>query len=259
MELQYIVKTLDEAPEQYRDLYAEQSDGTYRLRAIGAASKSQLDDFRASNIERTRRIEDLEAKFQGIDPAEYRRLQHVEEEAKKTKVLSDEEKLLQEGKMEELQKSFHDRHVKPLQETHAKSIQEKDTEITRLRAALHSITVTAALQKVAAELNIADWARPDFVLIGEQCFRLNDAGEPVAYEIVNGEERQRYNKNGDPLTMKEFGEEEMAKRPPWRPPSSGGGATHQSRGGQNGMPDYSGMSPTERITASRQASAKTGA
>src|SRR5437899_2940914 len=73
MALKFKYKAKEEIPAEVQALYVER-DGAWVLDVDGAADKSKLDEFRASNVTLTKERDDLRKRFEGIDPDEVRKL-----------------------------------------------------------------------------------------------------------------------------------------------------------------------------------------
>src|SRR3974377_165949 len=90
MALKYKYMTKQDIPAEQQSLYVER-EGAFYLDAEGVtdpasveelrrASKARADEMRNHNIELRKQIEERDARFEGIDPDEFRRL--VEEKRK---------------------------------------------------------------------------------------------------------------------------------------------------------------------------------
>ena len=248
-ELRYTYQTEDEIPEEHRALFAAQEDGTFRLQATGAVAKQRLDDMRASNITLQRRVEQLEGS--SIDPDELAELRKIAEDAKQNKEKSEHQKLLEENKLDELREQIRKEATEPLIKARDEALAARDTNIKNLQAQLRAITISSKLQSAATEAELEPWAIGDAVTLGERVFDLDAEGNVVAYEYdpATNTRRQRYNSDGEPLTIEGWLKEEVSKRPGWIPGSAGGGAQHGNgrgaQGGSRATQKRSEMSPKE--------------
>jgi len=67
-------QTKAEIPFELQPFYVER-DGAWLLNVEGGiADKAKLDEFRNANVALRKQVEDLTARFEGIDPAEVRKL-----------------------------------------------------------------------------------------------------------------------------------------------------------------------------------------
>ena len=77
MALKFRVKTREEIPAEQQSLYVER-EGVWLLDVEGAADVAQLrtklDEFRSTNGALMKERDDLKQRFEGIDPAEVRKL-----------------------------------------------------------------------------------------------------------------------------------------------------------------------------------------
>ena len=73
MALKYKFKTREEIPAELQSLYVER-EGAWTLDAEGVVEKAKLDEFRQTNIALTKERDELKQRYEGIDPAEVRKL-----------------------------------------------------------------------------------------------------------------------------------------------------------------------------------------
>jgi hypothetical protein len=73
MALKFKHNSRDEIPEAQSSLYVER-EGAWVLDVEGAADKAKLDEFRGNNIALSNELSELKQRFDGIDPAEVRKL-----------------------------------------------------------------------------------------------------------------------------------------------------------------------------------------
>ena len=76
MALKFKFTAKDEIPEAQRALYVER-DGAWLLDVEGAADKGKIEEFRANNIALGNELTDLKQRFDGLDPAEVRKLEEA--------------------------------------------------------------------------------------------------------------------------------------------------------------------------------------
>ena len=94
MALKFRYKTKDEVPAEHAAFYVER-DGAFVLDAEGAVDKSRVDEFRTNNLALKKQLDDLTAKYEGIDPEAVKTLL-----ADKAKL--EDEKLIKDGEVEKL-------------------------------------------------------------------------------------------------------------------------------------------------------------
>src|SRR5262252_3509456 len=73
MALKYKYAKREEIPAEQAALYVER-DGAFVLDAEGATEKAKADEMRNHNVELRKQIEQLNARFEGINPEEVRKL-----------------------------------------------------------------------------------------------------------------------------------------------------------------------------------------
>lgn len=87
MTLKATYAKLEEVPEAHRELYVEK-DGKFSLAVDGLVGKDKLDEFRSNNVQLKKQIEDLQSKFDGVDPELFRELnEKAEKERTKNSLL----------------------------------------------------------------------------------------------------------------------------------------------------------------------------
>src|SRR2546427_10609520 len=67
MALKFKYSAKEQVPAEHLGLYVER-DGAFLLDAEGAVEKSKLDEFRSNNLALKKQLDDLAAKYEGIDP-----------------------------------------------------------------------------------------------------------------------------------------------------------------------------------------------
>jgi hypothetical protein len=202
------IKTLEEAPEEIRSLYVEK-DGEFSLAVEGLVGKEKLDEFRVSNISLKKQIEDLNAKFEGVDPDVFREL-NEKAEKERTK------KLIAADKVDELvaervnaAKAGFDKQYKGLED-----------EKRKLGIQLESLLIDNAVRDGAAKSGVRASAVEDVLLRARQVFKVVD-GKAVAFDG----DKQLFGPTGDPLTVPEYITGKLTEAAPHLfEPSQGGGA-----------------------------------
>ena len=254
MTLPKTIERPDDVPEIVRDHYA-QKDGAWTLTLLSseevAVTVAALDKERKTRRDIEAQLLDIKTQFEGIDPAEVVTLRE------KVKSL-DDKKYFDDHGLEELRS----RWTHEMKTDYGRQLAAKDRELLAEREQRQAIDakwrrdkIDNALLGAAARAGVAKYAMDDAVDRGRKIFlALDDKENPIAKD---GDEI-KYGKDGvTPFTPDEYFLGLKADAPHLWPPSSGGGAT-PTRNGAGGV-DYSTYSsPTERLTAYRQAQAKRG-
>ena len=87
MTLKATYAKIDEIPEAHREFYVEK-EGKFSLAVEGLVGKEKLDEFRTTNVTLRKQIEDLNAKFEGIDPDVFRELNEKAEKERTKKLIA---------------------------------------------------------------------------------------------------------------------------------------------------------------------------
>ncbi|AXH68441.1 peptidase [Vibrio phage R01] len=100
--LKFRVAKIDDVEEQFRHLYIQQADGSFQLGVEGAVDKTKVDEFRNTNTNLTQQKEQLEQQlqqmaqqFDGLDPEKAKEAMEMMNKIR-------DQKLIEEGKIEEL-------------------------------------------------------------------------------------------------------------------------------------------------------------
>ena len=129
MSLKFEIETLEGLDEATQKLYAKQDNGKYRLAVEGLPESEDVKGLKA-------KVEELLGEKKKAAEA----AKKAEEEAAKTR----EENARKRGDIEALEKSWNEKHTAALG--------EKDGEIKRLNAAVHSVLVDSVASRLANEL-----------------------------------------------------------------------------------------------------------
>ena len=246
-------KTIDrpeDVPEMARDHYA-QKDGVWTLTLLSpdehTVTLTALNRERKARQDIETQFVEFKTKFEGIDPDDVARLQD------KVKSL-DDKKYFDDHGLEELRA----RWTHEMKTDHGRQMAAKDRELTQARDAHQAIDrrwradrIENALLNAASKAGVAKYALDDAIDRGRKIFvDVDEKGFPVAKD---GDEI-RYGKDGvTPFTPDEWITGLKPEAPHLWPPSSGGGAPQHHNGTPGGV-DYTAISsPTERLTAFRQA------
>jgi hypothetical protein len=211
----------DALPDALRGFYLE-TNGTYRLDAdfedVGGL-KSALEKERTSRSTLEKTLGDLKRQLGDADPAKAR------EAVKKLQELEDQ-KLISEGKLEEILKSRTERIVAD----YDGKIRERDEKLTAAEKRLEELVIDNELRKIAATKKVRDTAVDDFVERGRKVYRLKD-GKAVP---MKGEDVIFGKKPNEPMGMDEWADSLAPTAPHLFAESSGGGASNHGAGGGSG-------------------------
>lgn len=242
-----------EIPEPLREHYTEK-DGKWLLQTDPPTEdvsglKSALESERRLKRDAETALSTMKSKYEGIDPDEVATLRE-RVESLKDKEIYDANGL----------EALLARRTQQMKDEHARVVGTKDREIGTLKETAATLDrkwrqdrIETALIAAATEAGVAKGAVGDAVRRGREVFvDLNEQGQPIA---KIGDDIRYGNDGVHPLTPKEW---LLSLKPEpdsahlW-PPSSGSGAPAHHNGTPGGI-DYAAIkSPTERITALRQA------
>jgi hypothetical protein len=221
MPLKYKFKTREEIPAEHAALYVER-DGAFCLDAEGATDKTKVDEFRATNNALKKELEDLNARFDGIDPDEVRRLA---EEKRKLELEA------QGHKPEEIEKIVVER-VKGLKADWDKQLSAVTSERDSLTTRLTAIQIDQGVITTATKRGLRPTAIPDITARARTVFKLVN-GVPRAFEPDG--QTVRYGKDGvTPMTLEEWVDAQVSDAPHLFESNAGGGATGNGSGGTGG-------------------------
>lgn len=209
---------VDALPEALRGFYIEKN-GMFVLDAdfedVGGL-KSALEKERTNRSTLEKTLSDLKKQLGDADPAKAR------EALKKLQDLEDQ-KLISEGKLEEILKSRTERIVAD----YDGKIRERDEKLTAAEKRLEELVIDNELRKVAAAKKVRDTAVDDFVERGRKVYRLKD-GKAVP---MKGDEIVFGKKPNEPMGMDEWADSLTPTAPHLFEGSSGGGANNGAGGG----------------------------
>ena len=242
-----------EIPEELREHYVEK-DSRWVIQTDPATDdvvglKSALDKERGLRRDAEKQLTDLKVKFEGIEPEE------VTELRERVKGLDDHDIYDRNGI-----EALVAKRTQTMKDEHARVMSLKERENTQLKDLVATTDrrwrqdrIKMALLEAVEKAGVYDKAIADAVQRGFSVFTdLDEDGNVIAR---TGED-VRYGKDGvHPLTPSEWIQTVKASgdAPHLWPPSSGGGAPAHHNGTPGGV-DYAAItSPTERLTAYRQA------
>lgn len=187
--------------------------------------------------------------FEGIDPAKARAIMAQFEDA-------DEAALLAQGK-EGLEKILTKRNAKrdaevtrQLQEAQSHADGAMEVASTFMERVLDN-----HVRAAAAAAGLHPSAIEDALLRARAIFSLDDEGNAVQFTSEDDETPVLGKDGKTPFSPAEWLEGMRTSAPHWFPAGASGGGAGGSRQ-KGGAPDFSGMSPTARLTAARTAQGK---
>ncbi len=220
MALKFKYASKGEVPAEHQSLYVER-EGAFYLDAEGATDKAKADELRNHNIELRKQIEAHTARFDGIDPDEFRRL-------------ADEKRKLEESqqlKAGELDKVVENR-VKGLKADWDKQLSTVTSERDSLTSRLTAIQIDQGVITAATKRGLRPTAIPDITARARTVFKLVN-GVPRAFEADGTS--VRYGRDGvSPMTLEEWVDAQVADAPHLFESNAGGGAACNGAGGAAG-------------------------
>jgi hypothetical protein len=208
MALKTKFKTREEIPAELQPHYVEHA-GEWVLDHDGQA---KVEEFRQSNIKANQTIAELQKRFDGIDPDEFRRL--VEENRSlRTATLSEDAKREMDSQLKTTKAGF-DKQL-------AGVTSERDSLLGRLSA----IQIDQAVVTEATKRGLRPTAIPDITSRARLNFKLVD-GVPQAFEGQTA----RMGKDG-PMTLAEWVDALVSDAPHLFDANAGGGAVGSGSGG----------------------------
>ena len=220
MPLKFKFKSREEIPAEHAALYVER-EGAFVLDAEGATDKAKADEMRNHNVELRKQLEDLNARFAGVDPDEFRKL-------------ADEKRKLEEQtqiKAGELDKVVENR-IKTLKADLEKQLGAVTGERDALTSRLTAIQIDQGVLTAATKRGLRPTAIPDITARARVVFKLVN-GAPRAFE--NDGSTVRYGRDGvTPMTLEEWVDAQVADAPHLFESNAGGGAASTGAGGAAG-------------------------
>ena len=220
MALKYKYVKREEIPAEVASLYVER-DGAFVLDAEGATDKVKADEMRSHNVELRKKVEELEARFEGIDPEAVKALA-----AEKEKL--EEEQRLKEGKFQEVMES----RLKNAKGEWDKQMTALTSERDALTSRLTAIQIDQGVITTATKRGLRPTAIPDITSRARSVFKLVK-GVPQAFEADGSS--VRYGKDGvSPMTLEEWVDAQVSDAPHLFESNAGGGAAGNPAGGGAG-------------------------
>ena len=221
MALKYKYAKREEIPAEQAALYVER-EGVFVLDAEGVTDKAKADEFRVNNVALKKQLEELNARFEGIDPEAVKQLS-----AEKSRL--EEEQRLKEGKFQEVLEARLKNAKGEWDKQFAAVTTERDTLTSRLTA----IQIDQGVITVATKRGLRPTAIPDITARARIVFKLVN-GQPRAFEADGT--TVRYGKDGvSPMTLEEWVDAQTSDAPHLFESNAGGGAAGNPAGGGTGV------------------------
>lgn len=187
MALKYKFKSKDEIPAEHAALYVER-EGAFVLDAEGVTDKARVDEFRQSNVTLKKELEELRAKFDGIDPEEVRKLA-----AEKQRL--EEERQIKAGEAEKV----YETRLKGMRAEWDKDVVGYKGQVEALTRTLTTVQIDQGVTTTATKRGLRPTAIPDITARARSVFKLVN-GAPRAFEADGA--TVRYGRDGvTPMTL----------------------------------------------------------
>ena len=217
MSLKRKFQTKAEIPAEQLPFYTER-EGAWFLDADPSEELAKLAEFRDTNIGLKKQLEELQQRFQGIDPEEVRKL-------------TDEKRKLEEAqqlKAGEVDKVVENR-IKGLKSDWDKQVTALSSERDALHRRLTAIQIDQGVITAATKRGLRPTAFPDITARARSVFRL-EQGVARAFEADG--QTLRYGKDGvTAMTLDEWVDAQVADAPHLFESNAGGGAAGTGSGG----------------------------
>lgn len=222
-------------PTEYFGLFTEKDGKFYLDQVEDMEPKARVDEFRNNNIELSRQLDDLKAKFKDIDPTLARELI-----AKKSDL--DDQKIVKKEGVDALV----EQKTRALKDAHQTKVTELEGTIGKLNKQLERVTVEQAAVAECLKLGALKPGAAEFIVNAALgTFRVEN-GETVAYDKDG--QTKRYNKEAKPFNMQDFAKEALEKYDYLWVGNKGGGGSGGG-GGKGGGGAYDGPNPFDDKTA----------
>tara|TARA_Y100001963_G_scaffold160024_1_gene267142 strand:+ start:1039 stop:1836 length:798 start_codon:yes stop_codon:yes gene_type:complete len=227
MALKAIIENKEEIPEGVESFY-EEKDGKFHLSVEGFTEKSRLDEFRESNINLKKQMEEIQSKLsqhEGIDPVQAR------EALEKVKGLENKE-LLEKGQFDEILKNKEVEYGGKIEQL-TKHAQDQEKVAKTYKDELETYRITSAIQTAVNEVgNPQSSAIADILARAKNSWQIDDKG--ILF-CVDGTGKARYSEKGDQYLSPQEWAKELVQSAPHLFVSSVGGGANGSGTGQNGV------------------------
>jgi hypothetical protein len=212
--IKFIYDNETDIPEALKAYYKKGDDGKFTLQAEGAVSRVKLEEFRDKNVQLLKAAE----AFKDIDPAEFARLKGIESELESGKLKGTAIEKILEKRVEEMTKA------------HNAAVAKLTGDLGNAKGELSRLKIGEAAVSSALKLGLRAEAREDLITRVSNVFRLDDKGEPVAFDG----DKPKFGADGMPLKIGDFVESMVKAAPHLFDPSSGSGSGGSGGGGGGG-------------------------
>jgi len=231
MGLKFKYGSKEQVPAEHAGLYVER-DGAFVLDAEGMvdpasveelrrASKARLEEFRNSNVALAKERDELKARYEGIDPEEFRRLAEEKRQLEEA----------QQVKAGELDKVVENR-IKGIKADYDKQLGGVTAERDALNLRLTAIQIDQGVITAATKRGLRPTALPDITARARLVFKLVN-GVPQAFEADG--RTVRYGRDGvTPMTLEEWVDAQVSDAPHLFESNAGGGAAGNGGGAAGG-------------------------
>jgi len=210
----------DEVPEALSAFYVEQ-DGGYVLQAEGHVDRSKVDEMRTENISLRKKVEELTAKFNGVDPEEFRRLAEEKRQL-------EESAQMKAGQFEKVLTT----RLSAVKADFDKQIAAVTGERDAAQKQLVTIQIDRGVLEAATKRGLRPTAVPDITARARGSLHLVD-GTPLVFE-ADGQTVRRGSDGVAPMTLDEWVAQQAAEAPHLFDGNAGGGAAGNGSGGAGG-------------------------
>lgn len=213
--LKYIVDSLEGVPEAVASFYEPVDGGKFRLNVEGAAPREKLDEFRNTNIDLLKKLEN----FKGVDVNEYKRLAELSKKI-------DEKQLVDAGKVDEVVQA----RISSMKGEYDGIVNDLTGKLQKSNGQLESLLIDSAVRVKALESGVLNTAVDDVMLRAKTTFKIVD-GRAVPHV----DDKPVYGKDGvNPMSVEEW-INGLAKTAPHLFGSTQGGGAGGSRPGSRGV------------------------
>ena len=236
MKLKYKIAKLEDVAEFLRPSYEQGADGAYYLQTEGLVPKTQLDEFRANNIELANKLKT----FDGVNIDEYNTLKTNNKKAFDEAVEKATVKLSQE----QIDSAVGAR-TKSMKEESDAMLAAANGTISKLSGVLSVAMIDNSVRAEAARAGAHDSAIDDVVFRGRNTFKL---GEDLTTVVaVDAQGQKLFDKDGQtPLQVSSW-VKDLKKTAPHLFKGNNGSGASGSGSGAPGSGDTSKMSATQKI------------
>jgi hypothetical protein len=213
MPLKFKYNTKDQIPAEHQAFYTER-DGAWLLDADGVIEKSRFDDFRNQNATLKQQLDDVQKRFEGLDP------DHVRTQLEEKRKL-EEAQAIKTGEFDKILES----RTKALKAEFDKQLSTVTTERDTLNSKLTDIQINQGVIVAGTKRGLRSSAIPDITARAKNTFKLVN-GVPRAFEPDGS--TVRLGANAEPMTIDQWIESQLAEAPHLFEPNAGSGATGSS-------------------------------